>query len=66
LSYRFLSANLALHLLQQIGEGIAVGPILMGTRLPVHVIQQGSPVEDVVNLAAVGALQVAGGLSGGV
>jgi malate dehydrogenase (oxaloacetate-decarboxylating)(NADP+) len=60
------SGNLALHLLQQIGEGITVGPILMGTRLPVHVIQQGSPVDDVVNLAAVGALQVAGALSGGM
>lgn len=59
------SGNLALHLLQKLGEGMAVGPILMGTRLPVHVIQYGSPVDDVVNLAAVGALQVAGKLQGG-
>jgi malate dehydrogenase (oxaloacetate-decarboxylating)(NADP+) len=59
------SGNLALHLLQKLGDGVAVGPILMGTRLPVHVIQYGSPVDDVVNLAAVGALQVAGKLHGG-
>jgi malate dehydrogenase (oxaloacetate-decarboxylating)(NADP+) len=59
------SGNLALHLLQKLGEGVAVGPILMGTRLPVHVIQYGSPVDDVVNLAAVGALQVAGKLQSG-
>jgi malate dehydrogenase (oxaloacetate-decarboxylating)(NADP+) len=59
------SGNLALHLLQQLGEGVAVGPVLLGTRLPAHVIQYGSPVDDVVNLAAIGALQVAGELRGG-
>jgi len=52
------SGNLALQLLQKLGEGTAVGPILLGARQPVHVIQYGSPSEDIVNLAAIGALQV--------
>jgi malate dehydrogenase (oxaloacetate-decarboxylating)(NADP+) len=58
------SGNLALHLLQKLGGGVAVGPVLLGTRRPVHVIQYGSPVEDVVNLAAIGALQVTGEAQG--
>ena len=52
-----------MQLLQKLGEVTAVGPVLLGTRLPVHVIQSGSPVSDVVHLAALGALQAAGELS---
>jgi malate dehydrogenase (oxaloacetate-decarboxylating)(NADP+) len=54
------SGNTALQLLQKLGEGVAVGPVLLGTRRPVHVIQYGSPVSDVIHLAAIGALQAAG------
>jgi malate dehydrogenase (oxaloacetate-decarboxylating)(NADP+) len=50
------SGNLALHLLQKLGESLLVGPILMGTRRPVHVLQYGSSVEDLVHLAAIGAV----------
>jgi len=52
------SGNLALQLLQKLGDGVALGPVLLGARRPVHVIQYGSPVDDIVNLAAIGALQV--------
>jgi phosphotransacetylase len=38
---------------------VAGGPILLGARRPVHVIQYGAPAEAVVNLATIGALQVA-------
>jgi len=53
------SGNLALHLLEKLGEAVVLGPVLMGTRRPVHVIQYGAPAEDVVHLAAIGALQIA-------
>ncbi len=53
------SGNLALHLLQKMGDAVLVGPVLMGTRLPVHLLQFGSSVEDVVNLTAMGAVQAA-------
>jgi malate dehydrogenase (oxaloacetate-decarboxylating)(NADP+) len=55
------SGNLALHLLQKLGAGIAVGPVLLGTRRPVHVVQYGVTADDVVNLIAIGAVQAAGG-----
>ncbi len=54
------SGNLALHLLQHVGEAVVVGPVLTGTRLPVQMLQYGSSVQDVVNLAAVGAVQAMG------
>ena len=54
------SGNLALHLLQHVGEAVVVGPVLTGTRLPAQLLQYGSSVQDVVNLAAVGAVQAVG------
>lgn len=54
------SGNLAMHLLQHVGEGLVVGPVLTGTRLPVQLLQYGSTVQDVVNLAMLGAVQAAG------
>ncbi|MFA6318560.1 MAG: phosphate acyltransferase [Elusimicrobiota bacterium] len=51
------SGHLALHLLQRLGDAVAVGPVLTGTRRPVHLLQHGASVQEIVNLAAVGALQ---------
>lgn len=50
------SGHLALHLLEFLGDTVGVGPLLMGTRRPVHVLQYSSTVQDVVNLAALGAV----------
>ena len=35
------------------GGATAVGPILVGMRRPVHVLEQGASVEDIVNMTAV-------------
>ena len=51
------SGILALDLIQQIGKAVSVGPILMGTRLPVHLRQYGVTVEEVVNLVATGVVE---------
>jgi len=51
------SGNLALNLLQYIGEAVSVGPMLMGTRLPAHLRQYGATVEEVVNLATLGVVE---------
>lgn len=53
------SGNLALHLLENVGTAVPVGPILMGTRLPAHLLQYGIAVSDVVNLATVGIVEAA-------
>ena len=53
------SGNLALDLLQAMGEAVLVGPVLMGSRLPAHLLQYGCSVEHVVNLTAIGVVQAA-------
>jgi malate dehydrogenase (oxaloacetate-decarboxylating)(NADP+) len=51
------SANIAYKLLHRLGGAEVVGPILVGMRKPVHVLHPGSEVEDIVNLAAIAAVE---------
>lgn len=50
------SANIAYKLLQRLGGAQAIGPILMGTRKSVHVLQRGDDVDDIVNIACVAVM----------
>ncbi len=47
------SGNIAYKLLMRIGGCEAIGPILMGLSKPVHVLQRGCEVSDIVNVAAI-------------
>ena len=47
------AANIAYKLLMRIGGCETIGPILTGMRKPVHVLQHGCEVNDIVNLTAV-------------
>jgi malate dehydrogenase (oxaloacetate-decarboxylating)(NADP+) len=47
------AGNIAYHLLQEVGGSEAVGPILIGLRKPVHVLQLGSSVRQIVNMVAI-------------
>ncbi len=47
------AANTAYKLMMRIGGAEALGPILMGMNKPVHVLQRGAEVEDIVNMAAI-------------
>jgi malate dehydrogenase (oxaloacetate-decarboxylating)(NADP+) len=47
------SANVAYKLVQRLGGAEAIGPILVGMRHPVHVLQHGHEVKDIVNMAAI-------------
>ncbi len=54
------AGTLTLQLLQKLGDAVAVGPVLTGTRRPFHVLQHDtSSAEDLVNLAAIGVVQAA-------
>jgi malate dehydrogenase (oxaloacetate-decarboxylating)(NADP+) len=46
------AANTAYKLLQRLANARAVGPILEGMGRPVHILQRGDAVEDIVNMAA--------------
>jgi malate dehydrogenase (oxaloacetate-decarboxylating)(NADP+) len=47
------SGNIAYKLLQRIGDAELIGPLLTGLSRPVHVLQRGSEVNDIVHVAAV-------------
>jgi malate dehydrogenase (oxaloacetate-decarboxylating)(NADP+) len=53
------SGNLTMHSLQCMGEATAIGPVLMGTRLPAHILQYGATVQDVINLTAIAIVEAA-------
>jgi len=52
------SANTCYKLLKRIGGAETIGPILMGMSKPVHVLQRGAEVEDIVNMAAYAVVHV--------
>ncbi len=51
------SSNIAYKLLNKLGGAEAIGPILMGLSRSFHVLQRGSSVDDIVNVAAIAAVQ---------
>jgi malate dehydrogenase (oxaloacetate-decarboxylating)(NADP+) len=50
------SANIAYKLLWRLGNAEVIGPILQGIAKPVHVLQRGVDVSDIVNMAAIAVL----------
>lgn len=47
------AGNIAYKLLMEIGGAEAIGPILLGMKKPVHILQLGSSVREIVNMAAI-------------
>jgi malate dehydrogenase (oxaloacetate-decarboxylating)(NADP+) len=53
---RLSAANSAYKLLDELGGADVIGPVLLGMAKPVHVLQRGCSVQDVLNLATVAAV----------
>jgi malate dehydrogenase (oxaloacetate-decarboxylating)(NADP+) len=51
------AGNIAYHLLQEVGGAEAVGPILLGLKKPVYVLQLGSTVRQIVNMVALAVVE---------
>jgi malate dehydrogenase (oxaloacetate-decarboxylating)(NADP+) len=47
------SGNIAYNLLKEVGSADAIGPILLGLKKPVHVLQLGSSVRNIINMATI-------------
>nr|WP_294790280.1 NADP-dependent malic enzyme [uncultured Mucilaginibacter sp.] len=50
------SGNVAYKILQELGEAEAIGPILLGLNKPVHVLQMGSTVREIVNMVNIAVI----------
>jgi malate dehydrogenase (oxaloacetate-decarboxylating)(NADP+) len=51
------AGNIAYHLLQEVGGAEAVGPILLGLKKPVYVLQLGSTIRQIVNIIALSVVE---------
>lgn len=47
------TANITYKLLKELDKVVSIGPIMMGMDKPVHIVQFGASVEEMVNMAAV-------------
>jgi malate dehydrogenase (oxaloacetate-decarboxylating)(NADP+) len=54
------SGNIAYKLLQEVGGAEAVGPILLGLKKSVHVLQLGSSVREIVNMVTIAVVDAQG------
>ncbi|MBZ5677940.1 MAG: phosphate acetyltransferase [Acidobacteriia bacterium] len=51
------AGNIAYKLLARLGGAQVIGPVLMGLSKPVHVLQRGAEVSDIVNMVAVAVVE---------
>jgi malate dehydrogenase (oxaloacetate-decarboxylating)(NADP+) len=47
------AANITYKLIKELDEGLSIGPILMGLSEPIHILQLGASVSEIVNMSAV-------------
>ena len=47
------SGNISYKLLMELGGADAIGPVLVGMKKPVHILQQGSSVRDIINMITI-------------
>jgi malate dehydrogenase (oxaloacetate-decarboxylating)(NADP+) len=50
------AANIAFNLLKQLGDGLAVGPVLLGAARPVHILTPSVTARGILNMTAVAAV----------
>jgi len=51
-----ISGNIAYKLMQEMGEAEAIGPVLLGMRKSVHILQLGSSVREIVNMVTIAVI----------
>ena len=47
------AANITYKLIKELDDALSIGPIMMGMKKPVHILQLGASVDEIVNMVAV-------------
>jgi len=50
------SANITYKLLKELHEAESIGPVILGLNKPAHILQLGASVDEIVNMAALAAV----------
>ena len=50
------AANITYKLLKELNDAESIGPIMMGMRKPVHILQLGASVDEIVNMTAISVI----------
>jgi malate dehydrogenase (oxaloacetate-decarboxylating)(NADP+) len=50
------SGNISYKVLQSLGTAEAIGPILMGMKKPIHILQRDSTVREIINMTAIAVI----------
>ncbi|WP_298532719.1 NADP-dependent malic enzyme [uncultured Algibacter sp.] len=50
------SANITYKLLKELHEADSIGPIMLGMKKPVHILQLGASVDEIVNMTAIAVI----------
>jgi malate dehydrogenase (oxaloacetate-decarboxylating)(NADP+) len=51
------SAHISSQLLQELGDGVTIGPVLMGMSRPVQIAQMNASVSEIINLCGIAAME---------
>jgi malate dehydrogenase (oxaloacetate-decarboxylating)(NADP+) len=51
------AANIAYKLLARIGQATVIGPILMGMKKPIHILQREATVDDIINMTSIAVVE---------
>lgn len=56
------SGNITYKVLQSLGAAESIGPILMGMKKPVHILQRDSSVREIINMVAIAVVDAQSGI----
>jgi len=52
------AANITYKMLKELNKAESIGPIMMGMRKPVHILQLDASVDEIVNMTAIAVVDV--------
>ena len=55
------AGNIAYKLFERITDASVIGPVLMGMKKPIHILQRGATVDDIVNMTAIAVVEACKG-----